>query len=147
RVRSKWVGFLLLSSVVVGGLASPTLADAGAPEGWTTRAPRDEIRPAFEYRSDGGPRNEGSLVIEADARDGLFGWWEKSLPIQGGTYYRFSAIRKTDRVQLPRRTVVERILWRDEKNQPIEHEEQSRASFQEGKRPRSEPEYPVAQGV
>ncbi|MDR3638648.1 MAG: carbon-nitrogen hydrolase family protein, partial [Isosphaeraceae bacterium] len=127
----------------------PSFADVSndTPAGWQARAPRDEIRPAFRYRSDGGPQGRGSFVIEADQREGLFGWWEKTIPVKGGRYYRFSVLRKTERVNLPRRTVVERVLWRDDKNKPVEHDELSRASFEEGKRPRSEPEYPSEQGV
>ena len=141
--------YLPIVLTVAGALAAVARGNAAqdAPDGWRAQAPRDEIRPAFRYRSDGGPRGEGSLVIEADEREGLFGWWEKTIPVRGATYYRFSVRRRTQHVTLPRRTVVERVLWRNDKNQPVEHDELSRASFEEGKRPRSEPEYPAVEGV
>lgn len=136
---------LILGWLVV---ATPVGAEdkTEAPDGWRTQAPRDEIRPAFSYHKDGGPKGKGSLVIEADQREGLFGWWEKTFPIKGGRYYRFSVLRRTKHVELARRTVVERVLWRDANGKPVEHDELSRASFEEGKRPRSEPEYPLEQG-
>ncbi len=116
---------------------------ASAPEGWSTRSPRDEIRPAFSYRADGGPDHRGSFVIEADARDGLFGWWEKTFVVRGGNDYEFSARRKVEHVGTPRRTTVARVLWRDEKGRPVKHDQPSWASYKAGERPRAEPEYPV----
>lgn len=141
---------LRMGLMLGGWLACATAARADAaseaPDGWRTEVPREEIRPKFTYQKDGGPKANGSLLIEADQREGLFGWWEKTFPIHGGRYYRFTARRKTNGIELPRRTVVERVLWRDEQNKPVSHDELSRASFMEGTRPRSEPEYPSDQG-
>jgi hypothetical protein len=47
-----------------------------APDGWTPMAPRDEIEPAFAFDA-----KSGILTIRADDRDGLHGWWQKSVPI------------------------------------------------------------------
>src|SRR5438067_4207719 len=99
--------------LVLGGCL-PCLASAPAPEGWSTRSPRDEIRPAFSYLPGGGPDHRGGFVIEADGRDGLFGWWEKTLPVRGGSNYEFSARRKVENVATPRRATVARVLWRDD---------------------------------
>jgi predicted amidohydrolase len=131
-------------------LTLPALAvgdsDAGAPDGWHARSPRNEIRPAFAYQKKGGAERSGSLTISADERAGLFGWWEKSFPIEGGRYYRFSAQRKTEHVRSPRLATVARVLWRDAKGQPVRHDAPSRASFHEGERPGAEPEYPADHG-
>jgi hypothetical protein len=48
-------------------------AGAPAPDGWTTAAPRDEIKPSFAFDPDGGPEHHGSFVIESDSREGLIG--------------------------------------------------------------------------
>ena len=63
--------------------AEPDLSD------WTNASPRDEIRPAFSFKKDGGPNHHGSLIIRADGREGLDGHWMKTFPIKGGQYYRF----------------------------------------------------------
>jgi predicted amidohydrolase len=142
--------FWALGGSLLWAAVAPTQAGAesptNAPIGWATRAPRDEIRPRFAYLPEGGPRGLGSFVIEADARDGLFGWWEKTVPVHGGRYYKFSAKRKAEHVETPRLSAVARVLWRDEKGKPVLHDELSRASFHEGERPRSEPEYPIDRG-
>src|SRR5262249_10642210 len=102
-----------LAVLVLGGcvpcLASapdsePKSSFAPVPVGWSMKSPRDEIRPAFSYLPSGGPAQRGSFVIAADQRDGLFGWWEKTFPVQGGTTYEFSAHRKLEKVATPRRT-------------------------------------------
>src|SRR3954447_18328617 len=100
-----------LAWLVLGGYLTCPLA---APDGWSDRSPRDEIRPAFSYRPDGGPDRRGSLVIEADGREGLFVWWEKTFPVRGGSNYEFTARRKLEKVESPRRTTVARVLWRND---------------------------------
>jgi predicted amidohydrolase len=140
----------LCSLVILGSLASPAIMaaepgdgdQAGAPAEWVARSPRDEIRPTFEYRPDGGPAGHGVLVIEADRREGLMGWWEKSFPVQGGGYYKFSARRKAERIKTPRRTAIARVLWTDAKGLSVLHDEPSLGSYEPGKPPRAEPEYP-----
>jgi predicted amidohydrolase len=82
-------------------------------------------------------------VIEADTRPGLFGWWEKTFPVHGGSYYEFSVQRRVEHIASPRRTAVARVLWRDEKGRPVLRDEPSWASYRPGERPRAEPEYPA----
>ena len=86
-------------------LVMPSLALAGEPlpKGWTTKAPRDEIRPQFRFEAGGGPNGQGCFVIGADDREGLVGYWEKTYPVEGGHYYRFSSLRRTVGVETPRR--------------------------------------------
>src|SRR5262245_33352936 len=38
---------------------------------WTSASPRAELRPAFEFKKDGGPFGHGSLLIRTDEREGL----------------------------------------------------------------------------
>ena len=100
------IGFLRLDAVRAG-------SGVVVPEGWSSKSPRDEIRPAFSYLRQGGPQCQGSFVIEADKREGLYGWWEKTFAVDGGQHYKFSALRQLTEVDLPRRTAVVRIIWHD----------------------------------
>src|SRR5256885_1254243 len=84
----------LLTSVA---LASPP------PDGWETKSPRDEIRPEFSFDATGGPDGTGSFAIESGARDELAGLWSKTYQIKGGQWYRFTALRRAERVAAPRR--------------------------------------------
>ena len=73
-----------------GQTASAVLgADGQTPPGWQAGSPRAEIRPGFSFDPKGGPNGDGSLVISADEREGLSGWWQKAFPVTGGQYYRF----------------------------------------------------------
>lgn len=116
---------------------------AGAPEGWAAHAPRDEIRPHFAFQPKGGRDGQGGWVIEADGRDGLHGWWQKTFAVEGGQAYRFSIVRRARDVDVPRRSVVARIHWRDAQGRHVRHDEPSTATFQPGKQPQAEPEYPA----
>lgn len=141
--------------VVAGTLASAAVATAepggnggaAAPAGWTARSPRDEIRPTFGYRPEGGPGGRGCLFIEADRREGLVGWWEKVFPVRGGVHYKFLARRRAEGVQSPRRTAVARVLWSDAEGRPVLRDEPSPASYRPGERPGAEPDLPADRGV
>jgi len=95
------------------GLQAAPLAAADSPDGWKTASPREEIAPQFSRNPHGGPDGAGGLVIEADGRPGLDGYWVKTFPIVGGRYYRFQAFRKVHHVAIPRRSAVVRLVWQD----------------------------------
>jgi len=81
--------------------------------GWTTAAPREEIRPKFMVEPTGGPGGKPALLIAADSRQGLDGWWKLSFPVTGGQHVKFSALYRAERVELPRRSVLVKIDWFD----------------------------------
>ncbi|MDP7204721.1 MAG: carbon-nitrogen hydrolase family protein [Pirellulaceae bacterium] len=137
--------FLNLLALGLLVFTPPLSADkpVAAPAGWSMQSPRDEIRPAFRYLPKGGPSQSGSLVIEADEREGLFGWWERTYSIQGGQYHQFSVLYRSSGIEIPRRAVVVRLLWRDQDGKAVKHDEPSFASYRPGERPRAEPEFPA----
>ena len=110
---------------------------------WEQKSPRDEIKPVFTYLPEGGPDKSGSWRIESDERKGLFGWWETTLPIEGGKTYQFSALQKVTNAAIPRRTGVVRIRWVDDAGRAVNRDEVSFASYRPGERPRAEPEFPA----
>ena len=137
---------LSLASLLLA--ATPVAPAAGAPDpsalaGWSTAAAREELRPTFSFNAKGGPEGKGSWLIIGDAREGLNGWLTRTLPVQGGRYFRFSALRRTENVASPRRSTVARIRWQDASGKAVTHDEVSFASYRPGERPRSEPEYPA----
>ncbi|HNZ48494.1 MAG TPA: carbon-nitrogen hydrolase family protein [Candidatus Hydrogenedentes bacterium] len=107
---------------------------------WESRAPRKEIAPSFERLPD------GRLRISADDREGLDGCWFKSFPVTGGQWYRFDARYQASGVEYPRRSVLARLLWQSGDGKALYHGEPGAHSYQGGRNPRSEPEYPVCFG-
>ena len=107
-------------------LAALRIADAAveeaAPDGWTTAAPRDELRPRFEFVPESGRSGRGSLVIEHDQREGLDGYWVRTFEVAGGKYYRFSAFRRTDRVSDPRQSALVRLNWQDDQGRDVPYD-------------------------
>lgn len=91
-------------------------------DGWTTAAPRDEIRPAFAFDPNGGRSGKAALVIEADGREGLDGYWTKDFPVSGGKTYRFEAYRRATHVEAPRRSALVRLLWLDDRGERVEED-------------------------
>lgn len=140
RFRSMLAWVLVLVPVAP---PSAWAANSDAPDGWEAISPRDEIRPEFRYVPAGGPSGKGSFVIQADDREGLFGWWQTTLPVKGGQEYEFTAVYRATDVDYARRVAVPRILWRDKNGQPVLHDDVSMATYRPGHRPQSEPEYPV----
>jgi predicted amidohydrolase/type 1 glutamine amidotransferase len=122
-------------------------ASAKPADGWRSAASRDEIRPAFEFKKEGGPSHRGSLLIRADDREGLDGHWTKSFPIKGGQHFRFHALQRIENVSSPRRSVLVRILWRDAQGRLVHHDEPGAKSYAPGEAPVAEPEYPSEHGT
>src|SRR5258708_5129011 len=96
---------------------------AASADGWTSAAPREEIRPQFQQMEAGGKSGHGALTIRADEREGLHGWWQKNFPVTAGRHYRFSAWRRTESIAAPRRSVLARVLWRDEAGKEVQRRE------------------------
>jgi predicted amidohydrolase len=136
--------WLFLAALVV--CEAPVLARDGkqsVPDGWTTSAPREEIRPTFSYDVDGGRDGKGAFVIAADQREGLDGWWTKTVPVNGGKRYHFHAARKTERVTLPRQSAVVRIVWQDDRGRSVMCDAPAVTGYLKGWKPTAEPEYPT----
>jgi predicted amidohydrolase len=142
-MRSKAISPIVLALIVVCTVMLHAGETINAPPGWTTAAPRDEIKPLFSYDAKGGRDEKGALVIAADEREGLAGWWQKTFDVEGDQHYRFTAWRKAENIASPRRAAVARVIWQDENGNPVSHDEPSTATYATGQKPRAEPEYPT----
>src|SRR6266487_668724 len=120
---------------------------AGSADGWTSAAPREEIRPQFQQEETGGKSGHGALIIRADEREGLHGWWQKTFSVTGGQYYRFSVWYHAENVAVPRRSVLSRVLWRDEAGKEVKRREGVVTNFSQGVVASAEPEYPRDAGA
>jgi predicted amidohydrolase len=115
---------------------------AASADGWTTVAPREEIRPKFQRTETGGKSGRGAFAILADEREGLHGWWEKPFPVTGKQFYRFSVWRRTENITVPRRSVLARVLWRDETGKEVKRRYGVVTNFAQNVVATAEPEYP-----
>ena len=143
--RVRWACGWCLFFTSLAGCAATVCAshgERGAPDGWTTCEPREELRPNFSYHAGGGRDGKGAFVIEAVEREGLDGWWTKTVPVAGGTYYRFHAARKIDGVALPRQSAVVRIVWKDDTGGSVSLDAPAVAGYLKGWKPTAEPEFP-----
>jgi predicted amidohydrolase len=111
--------------------------------GWSTDTPRDEIRPEFACEPGGGPGHQAVLVIRAGHRDGVDGYWTRTFSVTGGHYYRFDARFKTKGVDVPRRSVVAEIHWRDANGQHVPLDEPAVSGYLRGSTPMAETEFPT----
>lgn len=134
------LSFLALSTPL---FAAEAPADSEAPERWQARSPRDEIRPQFSYERRGGYGDGEQVVIAADDREGLHGYWTRTFQVEGGKHHRFSVRRRIEQVETPRRSVVVRLLWRDDKDRPVQRDEPVVTEYLKGWKPTAEAEYPA----
>src|SRR5262249_43899820 len=139
------LNYFLSTAVLIGSFCVVAMGDgaSSAPDGWQTAAPRDEIRPRFDYDPKGGKDRKGALLIIADQREGLDGYWVKTFSITGGKYYRFFAQRKVENVTAPARSVVVRILWQDANGKPVNWDKPVPTGYMKGAFYQAEPEYPT----
>ena len=141
RQCTRWLSFTALAACAATVLAAD--GKPSVPDGWTTSAPREEIRPKFSYDVDGGRDGKGGFVIAADQREGLDGWWTKTVPVKGGKHYRFHAARRLTAWRLPRQSAVVRIVWQDDRGHSVLCDVPTVTGYLKGWKPTAEPEYPT----
>jgi predicted amidohydrolase len=138
-----------LSCFVLSFAASINAAESShAPNGWTTAAPRDEIKPSFSYKPTGGIDGQAAFVIRTDRREGLDGCWTKTFPVTGGKHYRFEAFFRATNVALPRRSVVARLTWQDAAGRQVPSDEPTVSGYLVSKsKPTAMPEFPTTKAA
>jgi predicted amidohydrolase len=109
---------------------------------WSIWSPRDEAAPKSSINQKGGHDGKEALILETGAGDHWIGCWTRTLPVEGGQHYQFSAWRKFTNVPLPRRSVYARVIWEDAAGKPVTWEEPAKQGYAKGTVPRAEPEYP-----
>ncbi|MBM4003223.1 MAG: carbon-nitrogen hydrolase family protein [Planctomycetes bacterium] len=112
------------------------------PANWKHHAPREELRPAFEYDPAGGWNDAPRWVIRTDGREGLIGWWETVVPVEGGQAYGFEVRRKCQGVPDPRQSCYARVFWQDENGGSVLRDQPVFASYMPGAVPQALPDYP-----
>lgn len=119
---------------------------AASADGWTTAAPREEIRPQFQQTETGGKSGHGALPLRADEREGLHGWWQRTFSVTGGRHYHFSAWHRAEIIAVSRRNVLARVLWRDDAGKEVQRREGALTNFAKNVVATAEPEYPRESG-
>ncbi|MBX9624696.1 MAG: carbon-nitrogen hydrolase family protein [Gemmataceae bacterium] len=136
---------------VAGSVAAAAAADppvrGDLPAGWRPATPRDELRPTIGYDPGGGPKGDGAFVLTADAREGLHGWVEKAFPVTGRKHYRVRAVRRVRGVEVPRRSAVVRVLWRDDAGRPVPMAEPPGLGYAKDHAGTAEAEHPTDKGT
>jgi predicted amidohydrolase len=117
------------------------------PDGWSTGAPRDEIRPAFASESRSGVDGRRCLIITADHREGLDGYWKKEFPITGGKSYHFQASYRAEGVMVPRRSIVAEIHWKDARGRSVPLDHQPVMGYLRGATAMAETEFPTTRAT
>lgn len=121
--------------------------NATAADGWTAAAQRYEVRPVFAYEPQGGIDGKGALVISADERPGLDGYWTKTFPVTGGKHFRFEAFYLARGIAVPRLSILARIDWRDDRGKQVPLDEPSANGYMPGVIGPAETEFPETQGA
>jgi predicted amidohydrolase len=135
----------LVGAVLTTGLlaADKSATPANAPTGWTVWSARAETAPEFRYDAQGGREGSPAFIISHDDRPGLDGCWTKTIPVTGGRWYRFHAVRRVSNVPATRRSAVARVIWGDSQGKPVTHDTPTAQTFRKGVKPLAEPEYPT----
>lgn len=144
RSSSWWFSSLMVMVLVGEVFGVQPAAAVDDADGWQTESPREEIRPQFAFHAKAGRSGNGEWVIEHSQRDGLQGCWYRTVPVDGGKYYRFEAFRKTRNVADPRRCAVPRILWQDDRGQAVAYDKTVVDFYRSpGSKSLARPEYPL----
>lgn len=133
---------MVLTAISVFAVSSAFAAEP-FPPGWEAAAQREEIRPSFSFEPKGGPKSDGALVIVATDSVSQQGRFQKTFLVSGGKYYRFEALRKTESVEVPRRSTPVRIVWQDKEGKAVSADPPPSRQNEAGSIPLAEPEHPL----
>jgi predicted amidohydrolase len=109
---------VLMLSWAAQSARSPA-AEQVSPHGWSSGAPREELRPTFRFEPTGGPTKGPVWIIAADERPDQDGYWQTSFPVIGGHYYRFGALRQTENAAHPQRSAVATVTWQNDRGELV----------------------------
>ncbi len=132
---------------ILGGIVFAGESPAAALREWSHFSPRAEIAPAFSVEPQGGHGDGPRLIISADGREGLQGFWQKTFPVKGGQSYRFTAYRRVEKVPFPRRSAYAQIVWRDDAGKSVPTEEPGPRDVLVGWKSTAEPDFPFDQAT
>ncbi len=124
-------------------LLSLCVTNALTASEWTLWSQRPEAAPKATQLEKAGHNGSAGLQLQTSDGQHWIGCWQTTLSVEGGAHYRFSAWRSFENIPTPRRSVYARVLWQDEKGQPVTWEEPARQGYAKGTIPRAEPEYPL----
>ena len=142
---------LILASVflitVPKGFGTEVSESKKTAGGWHASAPREELRPLFEFDSIGGRDRKPAFIIRADNREGLDGCWTRIFSVQGGGWYKFTAHYSATNVSMPRRSIVAMLDWQDDQGESVPMSEPTVAGYLRGSTGTAETESPATSGI
>src|SRR5215472_13055959 len=118
-LRIVTIALTVFNSVAADRIGSVQGKGKTGSDGWNVVFPREEIKPKFTFDNANGHGGTGSLIIEADQREGQTGCWTKSFPIAEGKYYRFQAFRRVHNVAAARRSARAIVKWQDAQGKSV----------------------------
>jgi predicted amidohydrolase len=138
-----------LAGVCLGCVSGPVVASdpRSASDGWAAGAPRDEIRPEFAQQKGGGNDGRACLIIKADHRAGLDGFWKKDFSVIGGKTYHFQASYMAKGIAVPRLSVVAEVRWRDARGRSVPLDDPPDTGYLKGATAMAETEFPATRGT
>src|SRR2546425_12264294 len=85
---------------------------------WKVFSPREEIAPMCERRP--GRHASNALHVSSGGNTAAFGGWRHEFTdIAGGQSYRFTAWYRAENVEFPRRSLIARLEWLDERGKAV----------------------------
>ncbi len=132
----------LLSYAISASSSTPVLNEPfllNNKNGWQQESPRDAIAPQFSIEAG----DERLLVLEAAGREGVNGKWAKTMGVEADQYYQFQALRKTEGIAVPRRSVLVRLVWLDEEGRRAVTQEYVNPDYFGPGVTRADPDYPT----
>ena len=106
-MKAAVIGFLFLSAVL-------------ARAEWKPFSPREEIAPVCDLKVNAGRHGSNALHISSAGNEAVFGGWKREFnEIKGGGTYRFTAWFRPEKVEYPRRSIIARLEWQDERGKAV----------------------------
>lgn len=117
-IKSKYnfrVSFpILLLSVFIFFVHTPTLCQLFNPSEWKFESQREAIAPMWYIDSTTSYMGNKTLALSGAGKEYADGHWYNTVNVEPGEYFQFRAYFKASKVEEPNRSIVARILWLNE---------------------------------
>lgn len=114
------IRFLLLGISAIGFAGVLFAQDAAdAPDGWRVASARPEVTPKASAERNPKDASAHTLILSANGNQIVDGRWERTVQVEAGKHYRFSAEYCAFAVATPARSVLARVRWLDAQGKQI----------------------------
>ena len=117
-----WPGYFI-AIMILAASCSREKPSGSADTPWQFKTPRAEIAPAYWVDNEVQYEGKATLALSGDGKAYANGHWSLEVDVNPGNFYEFRTCFLPSKIDMPNRTILARIDWRDKDGMRISRPE------------------------